>query len=149
VQLCYKGLCMKRVSYCSAALPLQGLLMTSYTLPFCGMTQLVTQILLPQQCACSRSNALTDGLVWSQNEQQRQLGYQGRSQALLQGAHSTLQAGHDALSADNNTLLAHLEAATLLTVGSLWFGTITSSLYQLPMHAIHILTWCARTKHLP
>lgn len=63
------------------------------------------------------SNALTDGMVSSQDEQRRQVGYQVGSQVLLQEAHSTLQAGHDALSADHNSLLAHLEAAAVLTVG--------------------------------
>ncbi len=77
---------------------------------------------------------MTDGMVWSQGEQQTLVGYQGRSQALLQEAHSTLQAGHDALSADNNALLAHLEAAALLTVGSPCFSTTVSCLYQLSMH---------------
>ena len=113
------------------------------------MTQLVTQIMLPQQRVCSRSNALTEGMVWSQDEQQRQLGYQSRSQVLLQEAHSTLQADHDALCGDHNILLAHLEAAALLTVGSPCLTTFTSSLYQLPVYAIHTLTRCARTKQLP
>jgi len=109
----------------------------------------VTQIMLPQQRACPRSNALTDGMVWSQDEQQRQLGYQQHSQELLQEAHNTLQADHDALCADHNSLLAHLKAAALFTVGSPCFSTTMSSLYQLPMYAIHILTWCANVKRLP
>lgn len=83
---------------------------------------------------------MTDGLVWSQDEQQRQLGYQGGSQVLLQEAHNTLQAGHHALCADINTLLAHLEAATVVMVSSPCFSThiaITSSLYRLPMCVCH------------
>ena len=95
------------------------------------------------------SNALTDGMVSSQDEQRRQVGYQIGSQVLLQEAHSTLQAGHDALSADHNSLLAHLEAAAVLTVGSPCFSTSVSCLYQVPKYATHTRTCCANTKQLP
>ncbi|DBA76693.1 TPA: hypothetical protein ACH3X2_008727 [Trebouxia sp. C0005] len=66
------------------------------------------QVVMGQQASLANASKVQD-------EQQRQLGYQGCSHLLLQEAHSTLQAGHDALCADHNTVLAHLEAAALLT----------------------------------